>query len=188
MFLYRNMENYLQNIPVTSLGLSYLMHYIWKELITELNSRDQNYLYLNKELFHKIPVRFFIKCLKIKEIVQKLNAILTKQRKASNCLLEKHFCIQLLQITHNKMKGQNLCFYVVLKYSLLSELNQVSAWPSGKGCSRNVRVPPWEGTFFSTPLPIINNFHLTLPPTITHFIVLRRPIFLFIRSTTRKQQ
>ena len=44
--------------------------------------------------------------------------------------------------------------------------------------------PPWEGTFFSTPLPIINNFHLTLPPTITHFIVLQLPIFFFIRSTT----
>ena len=57
-----------------------------------------------------------------------------------------------------------------------------------KGCSRNVRIPPWEGTFFSTPLPIINNFHLTLPPTITHFIVLRRPTFFFIRSTTHKQQ
>ena len=48
--------------------------------------------------------------------------------------------------------------------------------------------PPSEGTFFSTLLPIINNFRLTLPPTITHFIVLRQPIFSFIRSTTHKQQ
>ena len=48
--------------------------------------------------------------------------------------------------------------------------------------------PPGKALFFSTPLPIINNFHLTLPPTITHFIVLRRPIFFFIRSTAHKQQ
>ena len=67
-----------------------------------------------------------------------------------------------------------------------------SHWPKGSGGVRAVpemfASPPGKALFFSTPLPIINDFHLTLPPTITHFIVLRRPIFLFIRSTTHKQQ